>query len=738
MTAEPLRHGKTLIFPASLDPRAVQIVKRLNSEGYESYLVGGCVRDLLLGHLPKDFDVSTAARPRQVRRVFRNCRIIGRRFKLAHVYFGDNIIEVATFRRPPSEDKDDGAEPDEPETANDDGENADELLITRDNAYGNAEEDARRRDFTINGLFYDVATDEVIDWVGGVADIEARLVRMIGDPLIRLAEDPVRMLRAIKFASRLDIQIEEELDAAMHSSAALIDQCAPPRVLEEIYKLLSCGRAARALELLHDYGIFGHLLPELAEHWKDRRDELVAIGKALDTLDQGRRRLTNAFLLAALAHDVWRARLDDEGEVDPLHEAAELFAPLALRMNVPRRDVAAARHLLMTQLRLERRRRSRRFRMKDFVTRPSTIEAIQLLYLRSLCHAELSEDHAAWTQRVLEHQPEAAQPDADPAETDTEERPKKSRRRRSRGGRRRRKPRSADGSDTAGAQAPSEETPVGEAERSKRAPSRDGGRSADRAARSSDTVQPTPEARADAASTPATRGPADAPGDDDRKPPKLGGRLRRWVKKVLGSPDVAAAEERARATEDRATDARPTDSARRGNASPTPAKADRTASGDDTPTDDTETPAGEGPKRPRRRGRRRRSGRSRAEGSAAGHSEGEASPEAASENTAKPSDAGGSSSSGEDNRSGKSRGGSRRGGRGGRGRADKERSGSSGKKRSDKSRGDKSRSDKPRGDKPSRGRKSSSDTPRDEFDPNAETPSKDERRPEDVEDVFDW
>src|SRR5215471_4549243 len=177
---------------ARIDPDADRVVRRLSRAGHKAYLVGGCVRDLLLGRRPKDFDVATSATPNEIKAQFRNCRIIGRRFRLAHVFFGEKIIETSTFRANPREDDDDNGE----------------LLIRRDNVFGTELEDARRRDFTINGLFYDVEREEVIDHVGGLADLDARLIRTIGDPGIRFQEDPVRMLRAIKFAARLDLELE--------------------------------------------------------------------------------------------------------------------------------------------------------------------------------------------------------------------------------------------------------------------------------------------------------------------------------------------------------------------------------------------------------------------------------------------------------------------------------------------------------------------------------------------------
>ena len=234
---------------ALIDPDADRVVRRLARGGFKAYLVGGCVRDLLVGKTPKDFDVATSATPNEVRALFRNCRIIGRRFRLAHVFFGPKIIETSTFRANPREDEDgDG----------------DDLLIRRDNVFGSETEDARRRDFTINGLFYDVEAEQVIDHVTGLDDLGAKMVRTIGDPDIRFREDPVRILRAIKFAARLDFAIEPATYAALLRQRGEISKCAAPRVVEEIYRLLRGGAARRSIELLVETGVLDVLSPQLA------------------------------------------------------------------------------------------------------------------------------------------------------------------------------------------------------------------------------------------------------------------------------------------------------------------------------------------------------------------------------------------------------------------------------------------------------------------------------------------
>jgi poly(A) polymerase len=230
----------------AIDADADRVVRKLTRAGYKAYLVGGCVRDLLVGRTPKDFDVATSATPNEIRATFRNCRIIGRRFRLAHVFFGSKIIETATFRANPREEDDH------------------DLLIRRDNVFGTEAEDAKRRDFTINGLFYDVEREEVIDHVGGLVDLEAKLIRTIGDPDVRFQEDPVRMLRAIKFAARLEFGFEPATWRALLRWRSEISKCAPPRLLEEMHRLLRGGAARRSFELMVETGTLAVLSPYLA------------------------------------------------------------------------------------------------------------------------------------------------------------------------------------------------------------------------------------------------------------------------------------------------------------------------------------------------------------------------------------------------------------------------------------------------------------------------------------------
>src|SRR3989440_1081045 len=243
-----------------IDPDALKVLYRLHQYNHIAYLVGGSVRDLILGRHPKDFDIGTSAHPYQVKKLFRNCWIIGRRFRLAHVKFGPKVIEVATFRRQVAAGEEvvaDGVPAPDPSTP--EGEH----LIHRDNTFGTPEEDAFRRDFTINALFYDIATFSVIDYVGGLDDLRASVVRSIGDPDVRLREDPVRMLRAIALAARLDFTIEPALVDAIRTHRHEIAKASLPRLLEEYYKILRAGSSEKAFRGLAEVGLLEPISHEL-------------------------------------------------------------------------------------------------------------------------------------------------------------------------------------------------------------------------------------------------------------------------------------------------------------------------------------------------------------------------------------------------------------------------------------------------------------------------------------------
>src|SRR5512144_594727 len=317
-----------------IDPDALKVLYRLKNAGYKAYLVGGSVRDLLLGRTPKDFDIGTDASPQAVRRLFRNCRLIGRRFRLAHILFPEGkVIEVATFRRRP--------EPLDPE--------APEILMTSDNVFGTAREDALRRDFTINGLFYDIADFSVIDYVGGLEDLEAGLVRTIGDPEIRFREDPVRMMRAVEFASRLGFAITPDAYEAILNHRREIAKSAPPRVTEELSQSLRGGHALPTFLLMREVGLLDVLLPELAHVLREIDPEHPhgaghLFWALLDALDGERRRdraFDDAVLFSLFFLPVVRSRLSEmhlSSDPEPGRLVAtieEVVTPVAIRMALP-------------------------------------------------------------------------------------------------------------------------------------------------------------------------------------------------------------------------------------------------------------------------------------------------------------------------------------------------------------------------------------------------------------------
>lgn len=277
-----------------IDPNVLKVLYRLIGAGHTAYLVGGGVRDLMMGRRPKDFDVATSAHPHQVRELFRNSRLIGRRFRLIHVFFGPQNIEVATFRRR-SEELVDGDDP----------------LIRHDNTFGTPEEDAFRRDFTVNALFYDPASFQVIDYADGVADLRAGLIRTIGDPELRMREDPVRMIRAVRFAVKLGFEIEPATRAAMERHRGDLLKAAVPRLVEETFRTLTLAGADQALTLLEELGILELLLPFVAAHLAAgaaRRTQtvrnLAAMGRALEAGQE----LSRPFILACLFADYHLSR----------------------------------------------------------------------------------------------------------------------------------------------------------------------------------------------------------------------------------------------------------------------------------------------------------------------------------------------------------------------------------------------------------------------------------------------
>ncbi len=368
---------------SSIDPDALKVLTRLHEFNHTAYLVGGSVRDLLLGRRPKDFDVGTSAHPYQIKKLFRNCWIIGRRFRLAHVKFGDKAIEVATFRQHVAAV---ATEPqvDETELERDgagepvrDVESRD-LQIHRDNTFGTPEEDAFRRDFTVNALFYNIADRSIIDYVGGLDDIRRRVIRSIGDPNERFQEDPVRMLRAVVLAARLDFTLDPPVEAAIEAQRHRLALASPARLIEEYYKVLRSGAAERTFQALARHRLLEPITPELQERADDE-----GFLDALDALDSYRQRfdsapptLTNPILLGTMVVPLGlmptRERPSTEGDAEAAEaeEDALIATPVAVgrrrrRLGPPeplfkigllpiaRRDTDRLRQLLAVQRRLQ-------------------------------------------------------------------------------------------------------------------------------------------------------------------------------------------------------------------------------------------------------------------------------------------------------------------------------------------------------------------------------------------------
>jgi poly(A) polymerase len=395
----------------NVDPDALKVLYRLKDAGFTAYIVGGGVRDLLLDRRPKDFDIGTDAHPYQIKKLFRNCFIIGRRFRLAHIRFGTKVIEVATFRRQVAEEEQAeihaqahshaqgaGAAPE----AGGSGHGEHDHLIHRDNTFGTAEEDAFRRDFTLNALFYDIATFSIIDYVGGLEDLRAGVVRSIGDPVVRFREDPVRMQRAVSFAARLGFTIDPPILEAIASERQRIALAAPARLAEEYYKILRSGAAERTFRDLHRVGLLEPLSEVLQSHAGD------ALWASLARLDAYRLRseappaaLTNGVLLGSLIVPLgfsqagWPAWMEDEGR--PGLNLGVL--PLA------RRDVERTHQVLMLQRRLREPSRSSHAR-RMLMQRSAFADALTWLEI----HGDAPDKLAFWREHGAAPQPDAAEP----------------------------------------------------------------------------------------------------------------------------------------------------------------------------------------------------------------------------------------------------------------------------------------------------------------------------------------
>ncbi|WP_420843705.1 polynucleotide adenylyltransferase PcnB [Idiomarina tyrosinivorans] len=348
---------------SALSKNAVKVLYRLHNSGYDAYLVGGCVRDLLLGIQPKDFDVVTNATPEQIKRLFGNCRLIGRRFRLAHVVFGKEIIEVATFR----------GHHDSPDSSDKIAQQNDKGMLLRDNVYGDIEEDAERRDFTVNALYYNIADFAIYDFADGVKDIEAGQLRLIGDAEQRYREDPVRMLRAIRFATKLNMKLTPQVAEPIPRLADLLGHIPPARLFEEFLKLFMAGKAAANFEQLSEFGLFQMLFPMLKQYIKNPDSEsFQLIRRSFADTDKrvnNDQRVTPAYLVAVLLWYPLQARqqqLMAEGGLPPVDAlniaAADVVGKQAQSIAIPKRFSMPARDIWHLQQRMERTKGGARVR----------------------------------------------------------------------------------------------------------------------------------------------------------------------------------------------------------------------------------------------------------------------------------------------------------------------------------------------------------------------------------------
>ncbi|MGA8278738.1 MAG: polynucleotide adenylyltransferase PcnB [Rhodanobacteraceae bacterium] len=378
---------------------ALRVLYRLNEAGYDAFLVGGAVRDLLLGGHPKDFDIATNAEPEQVRALFRNCRLIGRRFRLAHVMFGREIVEVATFRG-----------------VGEDGSGDRHMVagrLIRDNVYGSIEEDAIRRDFTVNALYYNIADFSVRDYVGGMTDLATRTLRMIGDPESRYREDPVRMLRAVRLAAKLDFAIAPETAAPLARIGHSLAEAPPARLFDETLKMFLAGDGLAGFHGLERYGLLAEVFPATARALRGPRAEnfRALIEHTLASTDERARAgrpVTAGFLFAALLWEPVRAlaesHIDDgsEANVAWTRASASVAAEQSRRVAIPRRVVLGMEEIWELQPRFLQPTKKRVFRL---LAHPRFRAAYDFLVLRAHESDELDKCVAWWTEaQQLDHE----------------------------------------------------------------------------------------------------------------------------------------------------------------------------------------------------------------------------------------------------------------------------------------------------------------------------------------------
>lgn len=372
-----------------MSSNALKVLNRLISGGFQAYIVGGSVRDLLLHKAPKDFDVATNATPNQIKNLFRNGRIIGRRFKLVHVLFHREIIEVATFRSHEAVD--------ESQQTNERG------MLVRDNAFGSLDEDAWRRDFTINSLYYNINDSSIIDFTGGFKDVQDKLIRMIGDPVTRYKEDPVRMLRAVRFSAKLHFNLAPETEAPFPDISYLITHVSNSRLFDEMTKLYQCGNAETVQKLLLQYGLFQHLCPQTTALLDSQYPVNALLAIALENTDtriRDDKPVTPAFLFAVI---LWfpmieRSKQLQSTGMDPLPAVEKAMSLVIAEQNkiisIPKRYTQIIREIWLLQYRFNKRAGGRAF---NLLQHPRFRAAYDFMALRALAGDETMELAQWWT-----------------------------------------------------------------------------------------------------------------------------------------------------------------------------------------------------------------------------------------------------------------------------------------------------------------------------------------------------
>lgn len=367
------------IAPQKIDPQAYYVIQKLRQAGFTAYLVGGGVRDLLLNQTPKDFDISTSARPEQIKALFRNAILIGRRFRLAHIRFGKKVIEVATFRSGATEDAD---------------------LIVRDNVWGTEEQDVLRRDFTINGLFYDPENQVVIDYVDGYTDLQKRILRTIGQPEVRFLQDPVRMIRLIKFCARFNFDIEAPTFEALLQCKGEIVKSSSVRIFEELLRMLESGASRPFFQLLNEYGLLQSLSPVLSKYLEKANHMTLSLLGVVDDEIKKNGPLDRTLLLSTLIFPFFDDQLNQIAERMHLGKITDfafqtidqVFLPF---FQIPRRMKGVMSLILTSQFRFNAP--SRRPRIPNDPYFPF---ALNLLKLRSLVQPEFLQSYTTWTEAL--------------------------------------------------------------------------------------------------------------------------------------------------------------------------------------------------------------------------------------------------------------------------------------------------------------------------------------------------